>query len=466
MRTAFLTLCVLVSLLFLACSHEANTILTFESGSQKVIDNQLEFSASGGEANLLFTTNEETNPDISVIYPGRTETGWLTATGCIVRRDGEISFFCEENGSYRQREASVRVKVGNTSFTVKVVQLPMGIVKAKHTDYVVSEKEQTKEIELTTNGKLTFATRFDRPAWIHYTTTGEGEKVKLQLSIAPNEGLGRVAFVDVYMDGQKHLSISLRQQPAAFAEEVVMPDVKAGSLFVLLGDDATNLCRIRHLTIMGRLNALDLLVLKQRLFKSGMIAQAYPLHLDLYNTRIEAGNKCCYPGLKIELTEQLPYVKEASLPSEIFSYIDNLVALELPGYLEEMKGHCFQNCTGLEKISIPEDVTAIGEYAFKGCSKLGTIDISPYSKLASLGDYAFATRTRLKYLFLPIRLTHVSKFAFKSCHVDTLCLDWETPPVWESVPKGKTLSVPSGTKQAYESAPYWNDFENIVEHDL
>lgn len=466
MKTAYLTLCALASLLLLACSHEADTILTFESGSQQVIDNKLEFNAGGGEANLFFTTNEGTNPDISVSYPGQREPEWLIATGSIVRGKGEITFICEENSTTRQRETAVQVKVGNASFTVKVVQRPVGIVKTQQTDYVVRENEQTLEIGLTANGELTFATRFDCPAWIQHTVTGQGENVKLQLSIDANKGLGRVAFVDVYVDGQKKLSISLRQQPAAFAEEVVMPDVKAGSLFVQLGDDAANLCRIRRLTIIGHLNALDLQVLRQRLLKSGLAAQSYPLHLDLHWTYIEKGDECHYPGLNPELSENPPYVKEASLPSSLFSYASDLVSLELPESLEEIGEHCFQGCTGLERISIPESVVAIGEYAFKSCSKLEEIEISPYSKLTSLGEYAFATGTRLKSLVLPVGLTQVSKFTFRSCHADTLRLDWEVPPVWEITPKGKTLSVPSGTKQAYESAPNWNGFENIIEHDL
>lgn len=467
MKTSYLTLCTLASLLLLlSCSREADTFLTIESGSQTLVKHNLEFYATGGEANLFFTTNEKTEPVISVRYPERSESDWLSATGHIDRGEGEILFVCEENSTYNKREASVQVTVGKASFTVQVVQRPAGFVKTGYTDYVVSEKEQTKELEFTTNGELTFVPRFDQPAWIHCTSTGQGENVKLQLSIASNEGLGRVAFVDVYVDGQKHLSICLRQQPAAFSEDVVMPDVKAGSLFVLLGDDAANLRRIRSLTIAGSLNALDFYVLKQGLFKSGLIAQSYPLRLDLYETRLEKGGDSCYPGLKVELTGSLPSVEEAFLSSEIFSYVDNLVSLELPGYLEELGDGCFRGCGGLERISIPDGVFAIGGYAFAGCTRLEEIRITPYSKLTSAGDYAFATRTRLNSLFLPAGLTQVSKYTFRSFNVDTLYLASEVPPVWEVVPKGKTLSVPSGTKQAYESAPNWSGFEDIVEHDL
>lgn len=466
MRTIYLTLYTLVSLLFTSCSHETDTFLTFDAGSEKLINNKLEFYSDGGNADLFFTTNKDTQPVISIDYPTRDESEWLSAKGFVDSGNGEITIHCDKNNTFNKREASIHVVVDDASFTVKVAQRPAGMVNTAYDNYTVGETEQTKEIELTSNGKLTFSLRFDRPAWIKYDTTEQEGKVKLLLSIEPNEGLGRIAFIDVYVDGIKHSSISVRQQPATFSPDVVMPAIEAGSLYVLLGDDEANIRHIRNLTISGSLNALDLYVLKQRLFLSGLIARSYPLRLDLYETYIFEGYKPFYSDWKIELPDNLPFIEEASLSSETFAYVDNIVSLELPGYLEKIGPYCFRGCTGLERINIPDDVIVIGEYAFKGCAELKEINITPFSKLTSLGDYAFATGTRLKSLYLPIGLTHISEFAFKSCHVDSLYLDWEIPPVLQIVPKGQILSVPSGSKQIYESTPNWSNFKNIVEHDL
>ncbi len=465
MKTIYLTLTTLVSLLLISCNHETDTVLTFDAGSEKLINNKLEFSSDGGNANLLFTINKNMQPVISIDYMTRDESEWLSAKGSVDSGNGEIMIHCDKNNTFNKREASIHVVVDDASFTVRVIQRPAGIVNTTYDNYVVGEKEQSKEIELTSNGKLTFSLRFDQPAWIKYDTTEQEEKVKLLLSIEPNGGLGRIAFIDVYVDGIKHSSISVRQQPATFSPDVVIPAVEAGSLYILLGDDEANIRHIRNLTISGSLNALDLYVLKQRLFLSGLIARSYPLRLDLYEVRIFEGYKSYYPDLKIELPDGLPYIEEATLSSETFANIDNIVSLELPAYLEKIGPHCFQGCTGLERINIPDDVVGIGEYAFKGCSKLEEINITPFSKLASLGDYAFATGTKLKSLYLPIGLTHISEFAFKSCHVESLYLDWETPLILKVVPKGETLSVPSGTKQVYESTPNWSNFKNIIEHN-
>ncbi|WP_288358674.1 leucine-rich repeat protein [uncultured Bacteroides sp.] len=465
MRTIYLTLTTLALLLLLSCCHENDTILTFDTGSKKLINSKLEFYSNGGNANLFFTTNKEAQPIISIDYLTRNESEWLSAKGFVDSGNGEITIHCDKNNTLNKREASIHVAVDDANFTIKVIQRPAGTANTTYDAYVVGKKKQTKEIEFTSNGKLTFSLRFDRPIWIKYDTIEQEEKVKLLLSIEPNEGLGRIAFIDVYVDGIKHSSISVRQQPATFSPDVVIPAVEAGSLYVLLGDEEANIRHIRNLTISGSLNALDLYVLKQRLFLSGLIARSYPLQLDLYETYILEGYKSYYSDLKIELPDNLPSIEEASLSSETFAYVDNIASLELPGYLEKIGPYCFRGCTGLERINIPDDVTVIGEYAFKGCSELKKINITPFSKLASLGDYAFATGTRLKSLYLPIGLTHISELAFKSCHVDSLYLDWETPPILKVVPKGETLSVPSGSRQAYESTPGWSNFKNIVEHN-
>ena len=466
MRASCQLLLAFVSLLLLSCSNDTDTVLTFDAESEHIISRNLEFSADGGEADLYFTTNKEVQPVISYGNSSRREPEWLWAEGTVNRGKGRIIVYCDENDAFQSREATLYVSVDDASFTVKVVQSPKSMVSIAQKDYVVGAKEQTLNIELTTNGKLTFSQRFDQPSWMDYTVSEAGNnKVKLQLSVAANEKWGRVAFVDVYVDGMKHTTLSIRQQPAAFASEVEMPAVKAGSLFVLLGDEETNLRRIRSLTLGGSLNALDLHVLKQRLFLSGRIAQSYPLALDMYQAHIYEDAHFPYSGLEIDCPDHLSYIVDNCLRSDLFEGVENLVSLKLPAYLEGIAERSFAGCRGLKQISIPSEVTVIGGWAFHSCSALEEVVIPPYSRLTSLGDYVFATLSRMKSLYLPGRLTGVSELTFRSCHVETLRVDWETPPLWASVPQGEVLSVPAGSKSLYESAPLWKEFTSIIEHE-
>ena len=466
MRTSCQLLLAFVSLLLLSCSNDTDTVLTFDAESEHIISRNLEFSADGGEADLYFTTNKEVQPVISYGNSSRREPEWLWAEGIVSRGKGRIIVYCDENDAFQSREATLYVSVDDASFTVKVVQSPKSMVSITQKDYVVGAKEQTLNIGLTTNGKLTFAQRFDQPSWMDYTVSEAGNnKVKLQLSVAANEKWGRVAFVDIYVDGMKHTTLSIRQQPAAFASEVEMPAVKAGSLFVLLGDEETNLRRIRSLTLGGSLNALDLHVLKQRLFLSGRIAQSYPLALDMYQAHIYEDAHFPYSGLEIDCPDHLSYIVDNCLRPDLFEGVENLVSLKLPAYLEGIAERSFAGCRGLKQISIPSEVTVIGGWAFHSCSALEEVVIPPYSRLTSLGDYVFATLSQMKSLYLPGRLTGVSELTFRSCHVETLRVDWETPPLWVSVPQGEVLSVPAGSKSLYESAPLWKEFTSIIEHE-
>ena len=466
MRTSCQLLLAFVSLLLLSCSNDTDTVLTFDAESEHIISRNLEFSADGGEADLYFTTNKEVQPVISYGNSSRREPEWLWAEGIVSRGKGRIIVYCDENDAFQSREATLYVSVDDASFTVKVVQSPKSMISITQKDYVVGPKKQTLDIELTTNGKLTFAQRFDQPSWMDYTVSEAGNnKVKLQLSVAANEKWGRVAFVDIYVDGMKHTTLSIRQQPAAFASEVEMPAVKAGSLFVLLGDEETNLRRIRSLTLGGSLNALDLHVLKQRLFLSGRIAQSYPLALDMYQAHIYEDAHFPYSGLEIDCPDHLSYIVDNCLRPDLFEGVENLVSLKLPAYLEGIAERSFAGCRGLKQISIPSEVTVIGGWAFHSCSALEEVVIPPYSRLTSLGDYVFATLSQMKSLYLPGRLTGVSELTFRSCHVETLRVDWETPPLWVSVPQGEVLSVPAGSKSLYESAPLWKEFTSIIEHE-
>lgn len=466
MRTSCQLLLAFVSLLLLSCSNDTDTVLTFDAESEHIISRNLEFSADGGEADLYFTTNKEVQPVISYGNSSRREPEWLWAEGIVSRGKGRIIVYCDENDAFQSREATLYVSVDDASFTVKVVQSPKSMISITQKDYVVGPKKQTLDIELITNGKLTFSQRFDQPSWMDYTVSEAGNnKVKLQLSVAANEKWGRVAFVDIYVDGMKHTTLSIRQQPAAFASEVEMPAVKAGSLFVLLGDEETNLRRIRSLTLGGSLNALDLHVLKQRLFLSGRIAQSYPLALDMYQAHIYEDAHFPYSGLEIDCPDHLSYIVDNCLRPDLFEGVENLVSLKLPAYLKGIAERSFAGCRGLKQISIPSEVTVIGGWAFHSCSALEEVVIPPYSRLTSLGDYVFATLSQMKSLYLPGRLTGVSELTFRSCHVETLRVDWETPPLWVSVPQGEVLSVPAGSKSLYESAPLWKEFTSIIEHE-
>ena len=68
---------------------------------------------------------------------------------------------------------------------------------------------------------------------------------------------------------------------------------------------------------------------------------------------------------------------------------------------------------GCRNTVVPSSVTAIGDYAFSGCSTLASIDI-PVS-VDSVGDYAFRGCTALRSVSLPMGLNSIGASAFFEC---------------------------------------------------
>ena len=105
----------------------------------------------------------------------------------------------------------------------------------------------------------------------------------------------------------------------------------------------------------------------------------------------------------------------------------------------------FLNCENLTRIEIQDGVTTIGREAFYNCKNLKVIKI-------------------------PGSVTAIGNNAFQYCgSLDTVEVEWDAPIIVSSGMytassiAEATLSVPEGSKNAYETADIWNGFGSIVE---
>ena len=224
----------------------------------------------------------------------------------------------------------------------------------------------------------------------------------------------------------------------------------------------------------------------------------------------------------IEITDSVTIIGDNA-----FLVCRNLVGINIPDSTKTIGALAFGACSALTGINLPKGVETIGEGAFSGCSKLNTINVDnnnsafkdingivfskddeelliyPAGKedslyivpdhvttigygaflncenlarievqdgVTTIGREAFYNCQKLKIVKIPGSVISIGNNTFHYCNsLDTIEVDWATPV---SVNSGiftassianATLSVPEGTKSAYEAANVWRDFGSIVE---
>ncbi len=153
----------------------------------------------------------------------------------------------------------------------------------------------------------------------------------------------------------------------------------------------------------------------------------------------------------LKLPSSITYIKSGALPGNAFRSItvdaanpvydsrDNCNAV-IKTATNELIAGCFNT-------TIPESVTAIGEAAF-------------------------ADITSLKEITIPASVASIDRYAFWGCEsLTSMTVEWAEPITstseisdWFPSCFNATLYVPYGTKAAYEAAPYWGNFKEIIEY--
>ena len=90
-----------------------------------------------------------------------------------------------------------------------------------------------------------------------------------------------------------------------------------------------------------------------------------------------------------------------------------LTDLTIPNNVTSIGDYAFINCTCLTSVIISNSVTSLGDFAFSGCSGLTSISI-PNSEI-SIGYKAFNNCRGLTNITIPERITTINDYAFSYC---------------------------------------------------
>ena len=115
-----------------------------------------------------------------------------------------------------------------------------------------------------------------------------------------------------------------------------------------------------------------------------------------------------------------------SIGNDAFYGCSSLAEVTIPNSVTSIGSYAFSGCSQLTSITIPNSVTSIGDYVFRGCSKLTDINVdSENTTYTSENGVLFnkdkttivcypAGKTETSYS-IPNSVTRISNFAFRGC---------------------------------------------------
>ena len=137
----------------------------------------------------------------------------------------------------------------------------------------------------------------------------------------------------------------------------------------------------------------------------------------------------------------------------------------IPSSITAIGNYAFSGCSSLTSITIPKNVTTIGNYAFSNCIDLISI-IIPKS-VTQIGEGAFFNCIELTSITIPESVTQIGSKAFQHCR----CLKKIVYPAKEIPILGDeaffrvyldTILVPINSVSAFASAKGWSSFSKKI----
>ena len=155
-------------------------------------------------------------------------------------------------------------------------------------------------------------------------------------------------------------------------------------------------------------------------------SETFPPNITVYTNSVDAYKTATNWG-NYEITVYIPLTAT------------EITAEDLQG-LTEIPANAFANYSNLERITIPDNVRSIGDYAFNGCSKLASVTIG--NGVTSIGSYVFQNCSSLTSIEIPDSVTSIGRNAFAYCSSLTSVNYTGTIDQWAQISFGNSGSNP------------------------
>ena len=247
-------------------------------------------------------------------------------------------------------------------------------------------------------------------------------------------------------------------------DQIIIDKLVAGTLPQRISDDEKYL--ITNLKINGEINGTDLGFIREMArsdynFETETYRLANLSILDLSDAKFVSGGDYYYSNYDhydYDLDETFYnyyFTKNNEISDYAFYGCDGLRSLTLPTNITLIGNHAFGVCRNLATLNIPSNVISIGNCAFLDCYNLKSIDLP--SRLTSIGGSAFSGCNYLASLNFPSSLSEIGESAFSGCNsLKSVTL----PPNLISISNGtfsgcdslKSVTFPSGLTSIGQNA--------------
>ena len=136
------------------------------------------------------------------------------------------------------------------------------------------------------------------------------------------------------------------------------------------------------------------------------------LTIDYGTSQAEYGLFRDCPVETLNIDRWLSYNTDKPSRSPFYS-IETLKHINIGDNVKLIDKYMFSYCSGLEEVTLPEQIESVGLWGFRGCTSLKTIHFG--NKISQISDYGFNGCTSLDNVAFPESMTSIANNSFSEC---------------------------------------------------
>ena len=309
-----------------------------------------------------------------------------------------LTISAEDNDGYDDRKGTVTISSGSVSKTIDVSQVQKDAIVLALQDYSVAATAQTLDFEVETNVSLSVAISDDASSWITQATTRALHTESLHFDIAPNPTKETREGIITISGGSVSQNIKVKQDGDGI---ITFEDAEVKRICV--ENWYTNKDGELSFSEAAAVTIIDTTFSNNKIIKSFNELQYFK------NIQISPYFTSCSNLEKITIPEGV-----TSIGNYVFAGCNSLTSVGMPESLISIGERAFKECNNLNNITIPEGVTDIGDCAFDGCSSLSSITIP--EGVTTINQSTFNMCKSLASITIPEGVTTIGDSAFGSCY--------------------------------------------------